>query len=138
MTPHPPDSRMAASAFRPSPGSPAATAVQIGKGVSTAPTWSAPCWKAATMGEQQSGWTPLLRGNRSMNPRSKNSLKPFQRAALFVPQPMGTMTAAGACQSSCSMISKACGFCPSELVHELRELVEIRVLHDVLDRLREA
>ena len=104
---------MAARAFRPSTGSPAATAVQTVKGFSTALTCSAPCWKAATIGAHPSGWTPIMRGNRSVNPRSKNSLNPFHRAAMLVPQPMGTMTAAGARQSSCSMISKAWDFCPS-------------------------
>ena len=78
-------------------------------------TWSAPSAKAVATGEQPSACAPDTRtaGGSSSSPTFASSWNPFAILVSCEPDATGTTTWSGACQPSCSAVSKARVFDPS-------------------------
>ncbi len=75
---------------------------------------SVPSRQALTKGAAPSACTPINFGILSMKPRARRSLSPFQSPPMMQPSPTETKIRSGASHRSCSQISKAAVFFPSE------------------------
>ena len=104
----PPVLRMTSRAYQPSAGLPMASDLAMVLGL-TGRMASVPCRKAVATGEQPSAWAPETRtaGSSGSSPTLPSSLKPLATLVSWLPDPIGTTTWSGACQPSCSAISKA-------------------------------
>ena len=112
LTAAPFDSFNALMIFLPSNGSPTQMAEATVLGMAMGSMLLLPL-NAVMTGSAPLACTPTILGRLSVKPSIRYSLKPFQMAEPFVPQPMGMNSLSGALQPSCSAISNAWDFCPS-------------------------